>query len=278
MKRYLIALAGVVLSGASLMANADMRDDFPSCYQALGNDAPQQAAPARELFVLIDETVDADERIQRSVIDKTLRFIRPGDAIEVVRFAAFTGEHYTRLMLKGQIDAQLSQDQRYSISKRSLNGFDSCFQKQATYVKRRLGEAINESFGDSPDIPKTELIGNLSSISTLIRDSEAEHKVVLLFSDMLENSDITSFYQSGNVRTIDPDQELEKLEHSGLKGEWDGARIYVVGAGLIGKDNKTAYRSERTMDRLRAFWAGYFKRGDAQLEGWGSPMLLEDLR
>ncbi|WP_445619894.1 hypothetical protein ACUN8C_14615 [Kushneria sp. Sum13] len=277
MKRTLIALAGAWLVSTSLFAHADTRDDFPSCYQALGKDAPQQGAPTRELFVLIDETVDADERIQHSVIEKTLRFIGPGDALEVVRFAAFTGDHYSRLMLKGQIDKQLTQDQRYSISKRALNGFDSCFQRQATYVKRRLGDAIQESFGDSPEIPKTELVGNLSSLSALIRNSEAEQKVVLLFSDMLENSDITSFYQRGNVRTIDPDQELARLDKAGLESEWDGARVYVIGAGLIAKDNKAAYRSERTMDRLKTFWAGYFDRGNANLEGWGSPMLLEDL-
>ncbi|MFC0338253.1 hypothetical protein SAMN05421848_2379 [Kushneria avicenniae] len=277
MKHFLIALAGLWLGSTGLLAHADTRDDFPSCYQTLGKDAPQQGAPERELFVLIDETVDADERIQQSVIEKTLRFIRPGDALEVVRFAAFTGDHYSRLMLKGRIDERLSEDQRYSISKRALNSFDSCFQRQATYVKRQLGKAINDSFGDHPDIPKTELAGNLAAISTLVRNSEAEQKVVLLFSDMLENSDLTSFYQRGNVRTIDPDQELARLDRAGLESEWDGARVYIIGAGLIAQGNKAAYRSERTMDRLKTFWAGYFERGNAHLEGWGSPMLLEDL-
>lgn len=269
-------LSGLLLSLLGIVpAQAAERDDFPSCYGMLGDTAPAVPAAARALFVIIDETVAADESLKRAVVDKTMRYLRPGDEIIVARFAAYIGDHYTQLPLKGQLDPALSEEARFAISKRSLYGFDACMSKQTSFVKQRITTAILESFKPDEEIPKTELLGNLSSLSEVVAGNDAPQKTVLLFSDMLENSDLTTFYRQGAVRTIDPEAELAKLNDSGFQADWGGAGIYVIGAGLVG--DGSAYRSKQALSALRAFWKAYFQRSQASLEGWGEPMLMVDL-
>ncbi|GHA99415.1 hypothetical protein [Modicisalibacter luteus] len=270
-------LAGLLLSLLPITpAQAAERDDFPSCYGMLGDAAPTVPASPRALFVIIDETVAADDSLKRAVVDKTLRYLRPGDDIIVARFAAYIGEHYTQLPLKGQLDPTLDEEARFSISKRALVGFDGCMSKQSNFVKQRVTSAILESFNPNEDIPKTELLGNLSSLSEVVANNEAPRKTVLLFSDMLENSDLTTFYRQGAVRVIEPDAELAKLDASGIQADWGGASIYIMGAGLVG--DTSAYRSKQALSALRSFWTGYFQRSQATLKGWGEPMLMVELQ
>lgn len=277
MMHSLLTLLGFSLFlGLITPAQATERDDFPSCYDMLGNDAPTVSAASRALFVIIDETVAVDESLKHAVVEKVLRFLRPGDEIIVARFAAYIGEHYTQLPLKGQWDPKLGEEARYDIAKRALFGFDACMEKQAHFVAQRVSTSILESFNNDEEIPKTELIGNLSSLSEVVAHNDAPHKTVLLFSDMLENSDLTTFYRQGSLRVIDPAAELAKLDASGIQADWGGAAIYVMGAGLV--DKSSAYRSKQALSALRNFWAGYFQRSQASLQGWGEPMLMTGLR
>jgi len=52
---------------------------------------------------------------------------------------------------------------------------------------------------------------------------------------MLENSSITSFYTNGQVRRIDPDQELTKVENAGFIGDFHGAEVYIFGLGYFAR-------------------------------------------
>ena len=271
------ALSMLVLTTSLIAVEAQARNDIPSCYGTLGADAPPLSPPERSLFVIIDETVHADKPLKQALARKALGFIGPGDELHVLKFGAYIDNHYTTQPFEGRIDPAVTESQRYAISKRSLNKFDTCLYRQAGFVKKRLAAAITDSFGDgATDIPKTELIGNLSILGSLVARSDANEKVVLLFSDMLENSDITSFYHRGQVKKITPEEEFEKLKASGIESDWGGAKVYVMGAGLVA-DNAKAYRSQTTMDALEGFWHNYFTHNNASLEGWGTPMLLIDL-
>ncbi len=57
-----------------------------------------------------------------------------------------------------------------------------------------------------------------------------------------------------------------------------GARVYVMGAGLIGDDAKGAYRSGKVLQSLERFWQGYFERSNATLVSFGTPELTTDLK
>ncbi|MBO9496421.1 hypothetical protein J7438_20390 [Thalassotalea sp. G20_0] len=278
------AVAALTLAASTLLsfpAGATVRDDFPSCYASLGASSPVQPdSPARELFVIVDQTLNPDKEIKRSVHRQVHSFLQPGDRITLIKFSAFIANNYTDVVLKGQLDRPLSTEARYDISKKLLKRFDACMKKQQVHVRKTIDQKLAVTFGrEDMDIPKTELVGNLSGLGdSVVSRSNAPRKVVLLFSDMLENSDISSFYQSGSLKKIDADAEISKFRKEGLLSNWGDAEVFIIGAGLMPAKYAKAYRSENKMRPIRAFWEQYFKGSNAQLAGWGQPALLEQIR
>lgn len=143
-------------------------------------------------------------------------------------------------------------------------------------------KAINEALsGASSDLAKSDIFSALREASTIPRQSLAKDRLLILVSDMLENSAVTSFYANGAVRTINPEQELRKTEQVGLFADFGGARVYVIGAGLVAADTsgkKAVYRDPKTMRLLADFWTGYFGKSSASLAGFGQPELLTPIR
>ncbi len=107
---------------------------------------------------------------------------------------------------------------------------------------------------------------------------KASDYVVFLISDMLENSDYTSFYAKNQIKNLVVADELKKAQAHNLFADLSGARIYVTGAGLITADVKQSYRSGKTMDALNQFWSDYFSHSNASLNGFGTPSLGGDLK
>lgn len=153
---------------------------------------------------------------------------------------------------------------------------------QSRLAGQLIGGAMKTAFcGSSNDITKSDVFASLKDISGKVRQSAAQHKVVLLASDMLENSSITSFYAKQAVRQIDLEKELKLVADNQLFGDFGGARVYVIGAGLLAEDSKHqkgAYRSTQTMQALSKFWTRYFKRSNAELIEFGQPALLNPIR
>ena len=102
--------------------------------------------------------------------------------------------------------------------------------------------------------------------------------MLFLVSDMLENSDFSSFYQNNQIKTINPELEIAKVYKNQLQAEFPQVRVYVHAAGLVPNDVKHGYRSGKTMQSLQSFWQEYFSLAGASLEGFGSPSLTTDLR
>jgi hypothetical protein len=139
---------------------------------------------------------------------------------------------------------------------------------------------LREGFqGSSGEIAKSDVMASLKDIAGKVRQSQAKEKVVLLVSDMLENSSITSFYTSQVVRKIDPAKELGLAQDNQLMADFADARVYVIGAGLLNDSkNKTAYRDPKTMLALRSFWQSYFEKSHARLMEFGQPALLNPVQ
>ena len=118
-------------------------------------------------------------------------------------------------------------------------------------------------------------------MSPIVKAAAAGERIVLVVSDMLENSSISSFYQRQAVRLISPQAELAKVEKESLFGDFGGVRVHVFGAGLVSEGagpKDGVYRDPRTMQALERFWAEYFARSGAVLEQFGKPELLGPLR
>jgi hypothetical protein len=279
MKNNFLSAAFLATSMFCMPAQASA-DAIPSCYDKKLA-APSLAAEL-EVFLVIDQTTLLDDPLKQSVADQLRPFLAAGNAFSVLVFSAFTQGRYTQLLTSGQLDQQLPPARRNDVSKPLLSRFDQCMAKQPALAAQVLGGAMRSAFeGSSGDIAKSDVLGSLKDISAKVRQSQASQKVVLLVSDMLENSSVSSFYAGQSVRRIDPARELKNAQENRLIGDFGGARVYVLGAGLLGQSTitgKAAYRDPKTMQTLASFWQGYFDKSKAQLVEFGQPALLNQIK
>lgn len=252
-------------------------DAVPSCYG--GKVVAPSAETKSAFFLLIDQTTLFDSALKQSISENVQQFLEPGNSFAVVRFSAFTQGHYTETLVSGRMDHLLDEADRHDISKAALKKLDACLVRQKKQVYTMVGAAMRAAFNDSSTgIARTDVLASLKDISALVKNSSAKRKVVLIASDMLENSSVSSFYYRNAVRRIEPDKELQIAEKSGLMGDFGGAEIYVIGAGLLAehakKTSKGIYRSPQIIQALRSFWNTWFQHSNAELKEFGSPSLL----
>jgi hypothetical protein len=274
MMRKALALSCVLILVAG-SAWAGQRDMIASCYGMLKIEAPKPALQ-REIFVVIDQTTPVDEPQQRNLVNDVLAKFVPDTAVTVLTFSAFIGGHYADIVFSGALDRLPIQDERDDIPKSKLKQLDQCLSAQTQYAQSKVTEAMMAGFGKPTDaIARSDIISTLKDISgSVVNSSPAAQRDVLLVSDMLENSTISSFYSKNSVKLIDPKAELNKV---GEFGDFGGANIYIAGAGSIitaGKKQVETYRDPKTMDALERFWREFFIHSNANLAAFGKPSLM----
>ena len=107
-----------------------------------------------------------------------------------------------------------------------------------------------------PVSPRTDIIGALLAAADLFRTSPAGKNVLVLFSDMRND---TRELELERPRKIPTALALSKVERTGLMPNLHGVEVYVVGVDGAGKD--IAY-----WQSLRNFWTAYFTRTGANLK------------
>ena len=167
---------------------------------------------------------------------------------------------------------------RGDISVKLLNSFDACMHGQVKYGMKVAATALNKSLsGTSSDLAKSDVLASLKEISVRVKKSESKNKIIFIASDMLENSSISSFYAKQAVRQINPEKEIKLVTDNQMFGDFGGAKVYVIGAGLLAEDAKQAkgvYRSPKTMQALATFWKTWFQKSNAEVVEFGQPALL----
>jgi len=272
----LIALCWGV-SGWATHTHAAERNDIRSCYTQAKLDAQRPEPSGRELVVIVDQTVHMHEPLQRSAWEHIVRYLRPGDSVRLYQFSASLQDRYMSLPFAGVLEAPLEGRVRNRIGMQSLKQLDGCLSRQMTFFRDNFGQKFVASFaGPETNIARSDILSSLQKISADMAARPMPDRVVFLISDMLENSDTSSFYRSGKVRDINPQAELEKAR--ALTGDFGGARVYVHGAGLVGGQAAGSYRSGDTLRKLEQFWRDYFTQSNASLQGFGTPELTTALR
>lgn len=274
-QRALLTTLFCVVSTASMAAGA-----IPSCY-----DNKLQApdtVPAVELFVIIDQTTLLDDSLKQAVANQVRPFLSSGNSFSVLVFSAYTQGNYTQLLTSGRLEHQFPLELRNDISKPILAKFDQCLARQPGLAAQSVGSALRAGFGGaSGEISNSDILASLKDISAKVRQSDAKEKVVLLVSDMLEHSSVSSFYARQAVRKIDASHELQLAESNKFIADFGGARLYVIGAGLLNNTDpksKAQYRDPKTMQALATFWRAYFAKSNAQLVEFGEPALLNQIK
>jgi hypothetical protein len=253
---------------------------IPTCYDA------KLLSPIAEikveLFVLVDQTTILDDQLKQQVADQVRPFLVAGNSFSFLTFSSYSQGKYTQIVVTGVIEQKMAMVLRNDVAKPLLAKHDKCMARQPQIASQAAGAALKFSFdGTSNDLAKSDIYASLKDISGKIRQSPANSKIVLLVSDMLENSSISSFYQNQSVRRINPEKELQLVSDNKMFGDFGGARIFVIGAGLLSEDarsKKGIYREPQTMSALQNFWRIYFEKSNAQLIEFGQPALLNPIR
>lgn len=261
-----------VAMGALLLA----RNDVPSCYDALKivNPAP---SVEKELFILVDQTTPLDKNIMIYTYKNMMKFIKNGYGVTIASFSANSNGKYTDVVYAGKLEALLPESSKHDIAKKVLRKYQGCMNGQYKYAKKKATKAlVGVLKGANKNLPHSDIVKSLDDISKhIIKPSDASKKSVLLVSDMIEHSSITSFYSKGRLKKIDTKKELSKIKSSGHLADFAGADIYVIGAGIVGKKG---YRDAKTLKALTSFWEAYFSTTNANLKAFGTPMLLENVK
>ncbi len=173
---------------------------------------------------------------------------------------------------------------RDDISVPALQKFDACMKGQYNYGLKLALDSVGKALqASSADLAKSDIISSLTEISHLVKENPVKNKQILIVSDMLENSTISSFYAKNAVRKVDAVKELKTVEGNSLLGDFAGAGVYIMGAGMMSeqkdaKGKNVQYRDPKTLAALKQFWEGYFSRSNAKLEEFGAPELLSPIQ
>lgn len=261
------------------LAQAAERNEIPDCYSYAKIDNFRQPGSGRELTVIVDQTIPMPESIQKASWGQINRFVAPGDKIRLYSFSAFLPNQFMQLRFAGELNVPLEGKVRDSVGMSSLRSFDKCVAQQQDFFRKKFGATFVATLREaSEDIPRSEIFHSLRDIGSDLAKQPAQERVILLISDMLENSDFGSFYANNRIRDLQAAGELKRVEEKQLYADLQGARVYVAGAGLVTKDVKQAYRSGKTMELLEGFWKGYFAGSNATLTAFGTPSLNVDLQ
>jgi hypothetical protein len=273
--KYIVSL---LLLFISCITHARERNDILSCYEYAKIKISESAHNSGEnLLVVIDQTIDFDVNLKRSVHNKIHEFLSPGDRIQIATFAANADGYYSNLILDGRLDFSIPKDVGYQTSKPRLMKFEKCFLSQGKHVRELIDTKLVSVFTSSnTDVPKTEIMGSLKEISNVI--PKDRQTTVLLVSDMLENSSFISFYRSGDLKRLQGSEWVASAKDFGLIADLDGANIYIIGGGVISSTaKKGSYRSAESMASIEKFWSTYFNEANAKLAGFGRPYLFKSL-
>ncbi|CUB04219.1 hypothetical protein [Marinomonas fungiae] len=273
------ALLVCVMAAASQFVVAqDARDDIKSCYDYAQMSEVKPSKPLRDIVVMVDQTVNLDSTLKKSVHRQLQQLVTKGDRVRVVSFSANAQGRYTDISFDGQFDQDLPTNERNAMNRTALRKFDNCMEMQGSKAIELVHKQLKGSFHDSDQIyPKTELVGSLLNVAEAVfADIDSERTILILVSDMLENSDVSSFYSRGHVKSIDAEQEFAKYSASIPQGALHNTEVFVIGGGYV--QGGQAYSSQAAIRSLEDFWHKVIAQAGGQLVKFGSPQLLTDIK
>ncbi len=238
----------------------------PSCYEIYKITKQSQIDTA--VFVLIDETTPFNKTLKEQILSNVLAFTQSSNHIFIGKFSSLIGEKYNETLFETTLDAHLSEDERFEINKSLLLKIDKCLKDQIGFVRESVKNSINSAFSKD-NIAKSDIFFALQDFAkSSIEPLNAKRKIVILASDMLENSALTSFYAKNSPRQIEVKKELF--------ADFGEAEIFVIGAGL--NANSKSYVNTKILANLKAFWQEYFAKSNAVLKEFGTPALKTSIK
>lgn len=260
LKRYLLF---IFLLPFSLFSN--------SCYDIYGLEDENQIVSS--IYILVDETFEADYAMKEQVYNNIKNLIYPNRYFYIAEFSAFIDNVYNKKVYDITIENKMKNS--FFTAKSTLKKLNKCLQDQKKFARSKLPAVIENILNKQKEkMVKSEILYALKDFAYIIKSDKSKHKIVIIFSDMLENSALTTFYYRNSLRTLNPSREIAKLDKESMFADFGGANIYVIGAGLAGRGG---YKNSKVLEKFRAFWISYFSKSNANLIEFGMPILKQDI-
>jgi len=224
-------------------------------YWGCSNNKSPEEQSAKVVCVLFDlsETTNTPE-IRKVYLDKfnlVLKKMHPGDAIE----AALITE-------KSLSELELSIECEFPVIESKAN--TELFEKEAgirseAMLKLKIDSLLSVAdsllFKPKRKIPFTEIMGSLQVAERVIKSFPQPKKIVVIFSDMIEDSQLYNFNrESLTDKRINKIISIEKGKK--LLPDLKNVKVYIAGA---------AHPDTDKYNRIRNFWIKYFKETGANL-------------
>jgi hypothetical protein len=237
--------------------------------------------PDRKIFVFVDQTTVFDDHLKRKISDGIKDFLGDqGGAFEIAKFSAFTKGSYASSVGEGFLETyNVDKSEEASQSVRSLEKLNECLKQQRPFVLGKARDAVDEVVSlEEGDFSNSEVLASLVRFSRLVRESSTKEKVIIIASDMLEHSQATSFYKDKGIRVVDPQKELAHARELDLIGDFGGAKVYVIGGGLLSPSaGREAGRDPEALKQLTDFWSQWVEASNGKLIEFGAPDLMSTL-
>lgn len=280
---YMSLLTALLLGASTISANAGLVNDIPSCYKANHLKFPSRQH-ARLVYVLIDQTVELTPGLKKSVIANVNRLLGPGSKFVVAKFSAFSQGRYQSVIHTGIIEYPLTHSESQNVPMNKLPAIRGCLKDQKAYAIQLADKSLNKVMkGAKSSLDHSDILAAVKHVAPVIRSDEAKDKVLLLVTDGLENSSVMTFYRNHGIARVHVKQALKKVKQQGMVGDLGGARVYVIGGGLMppskrgNRAERDGYRDPVTMSHLKAFWRGIFQASNATLKEFGEPALVQPI-
>jgi len=253
--------------------------DVTSCYPKVGLAASQPPIEYGN-FIVVDETSALDVKLRAQALQAANSMLKPGSLVLVGRFSAFYRDRYTQLVVRGVIDRPPSPEQRKQMPRDRLALLERCMSEQSAVLRRRVLSALNDIFvASSSDIARSDIAAALCEFAVVVKQAPVRTRRVLVVTDGLENSDISSFYRNKTARLIEPAVELQRIRAANMLGDFGGARVWILGGASFPADrdeggSDAPFRDPRIVEALRRLWSSYMSASQAVLAEFGAPSLL----
>ena len=245
-----------------------------SCFSEVTYVTPEKQVAMRALYVLVDETMPLSAGMKKKISALIQGWGVPGDKVKIARFSASYRGLYPELVYENYVEQKPGDHYMFNLHYRDKKLVTQCLEQQQAQFKQSFAKQIKISLeAVNPKIPKSEIFSSLRLLSKqIVLHDDAQQKTVLLISDGLENSELTSFYSGGKVKLVKPLKEIAQLRRKGMMGFWKKTNIYMYGLGLM--PDKKQYAGPERIESLKRFWERYFVESGAKVQAIGTPELL----
>lgn len=213
-------------------------------------------SPGLMVALLVDKSisVDNDQSLYRTETSKAMAALTEGDRFIIAPITASSGTDFRRMkefVLPDSIGKMGWMDEPLAF-KRKKEGHE----KELQEIRSSLRAAVDELLSAPPISGKTAIFESLRTIAPIFAGEAKRRKILILLSDMVEDSEVADF--EGRILTPRFDEsELTRQRNAGILPDLRDISIYVGGILASPPDRAAA---------LEQFWTAYFNATGASLK------------